>query len=415
MLILFMSVISVLIPHLFMPAVSKVMIEYWQDYADLNAQYIDSMQGMSTLKSLGVSKREGEKLADRAWGFQRESMKNLGISLSDSAVIVACTTIGTAVGIALAAWHMACGKLTYETLLVILFLAGETMKPLNEMNTYWHSSYLGLSVAEELFALLDEPQVLIEGKRYCRLDATVPGMCLQNVFFSYTEKGGKVLKNVTMEMYAGKITALVGKSGSGKSTIVSLLLRFFDAEEGTVMLDGKDVRDFPIEYLRNQISVVFQEPYIFYGTIRENLRMAKPDATDEELTEAAKLANAHEFIMEFQDGYDTLVGERGATLSGGERQRIAIARAILKAAPILILDEATSSVDMVHEAKIQEALNHCMKGKTTIVIAHRLSTIEHADVIYVLEEGCVTGKGTHEELLKGNQVYRRLIEAQKYA
>jgi ABC-type multidrug transport system fused ATPase/permease subunit len=240
-------------------------------------------------------------------------------------------------------------------------------------------------------------------------------MCLQNVFFSYTEKGGKVLKNVTMEMYAGKITALVGKSGSGKSTIVSLLLRFFDAEEGTVMLDGKDVRDFPIEYLRNQISVVFQEPYIFYGTIRENLRMAKPDATDEELTEAAKLANAHEFIMEFQDGYDTLVGERGATLSGGERQRIAIARAILKAAPILILDEATSSVDMVHEAKIQEALNHCMKGKTTIVIAHRLSTIEHADVIYVLEEGCVTGKGTHEELLKGNQVYRRLIEAQKYA
>ncbi len=414
-LILLMAVCSIVIPHLFMPAVSRVMIEYWQEYADLNAQYIDSMQGMNTLKSLGGSKREGEKLAERAWGFARESMANLGISLSDSAVIVACTAVGTAASIALAAYHMAMGRISYESLLVILFLAGETMKPLNEMNNYWHSSYLGLSVAEELFSVLDEPVQVQDGTRYDCLRKELPEIELKKISFRYERETSFVLDSVDLKFAAGKVTAIVGKSGSGKSTIVNLLLRFYDAEKGIIKIEGKDIRDFSIEYLRSKIAVVFQESYLFYGTVRENLLMGNPHASEKEMIEAAKAANAHEFIMGLPNGYETVVGERGATLSGGERQRISIARAILKNAPILILDEATSSVDMIHEGLIQEALNRCMKEKTTIVIAHRLSTIENADNIYVLDQGKVAGSGTHEELLKKNKVYQGLIRAQKYA
>lgn len=415
LLVLIMAVLAIVVPHLFMPAVSRVMIEYWQDYADLNSQYIDSMQGMNTLKSMGVSKREGKKLAERAWRFAGESMKNLGVSLSDSAVIVTCTAIGTAASIAIAAYHMAQGKLSYASLLIILFLAGECMKPLNDMNTYWHSSYLGLSVAEELFAVLDEPVVLNDGKGPNKLTRALPGISLHQVSFHYDRESPDVLKNVDLQFDAGKITAIVGKSGSGKSTIVNLLLRFYDVSSGSILLDGKDLRDYSIEFLRSKIAVVFQESYLFYGTIRENIKMANPKTSDEAMIEAAKTANAHEFIMELPDGYDTIVGERGATLSGGERQRVSIARAILKEAPILILDEATSSVDMIHETLIQEALNRCMEHKTTIVIAHRLSTIEHADRIYVLDQGRLAGCGTHQELLRYNRTYQGLIKAQNYA
>lgn len=414
-LMLLMAVISIIVPHLFMPAVSRVMIKYWQDYADLNSQYIDDMQGMSTLKSLGVSRREGEKLSKRVWAFAGESMKNLSISLSDSAVIVACTTVGTVASVALAAFHMAQGKLEYHALLIILFFSGECMKPLNDLNIYWHGSYLGLSVAQELFSVLDEPIVLEDGILGQRISCALPAVELTGVTFRYEEDAGDALKKVNMTMEPGKVTAIVGKSGSGKSTIVNLLLRFFDATEGIVKIDGKDIRSYSMEYLRSQIAVVFQETYLFYGTVLENIKMARPDASEAEVIEAAKMANAHNFIEALPQGYETIVGERGATLSGGERQRISIARAILKDTPILILDEATSSVDMKNEMHIQEALNRCMKDKTTIVIAHRLSAVEHADRIYVLEKGRVMGYGNHQELLRHNQSYQRLVEAQNYA
>lgn len=413
-LLLLMAILSVIVPHLLMPAVSRVMIEYWQDYADLNAQYIDAMQGMSTLKSLGASQREGKKLEQRAWKFARESLKNLGISLSDSAVIVTCTVVGTSAGIAMAAWHMASGKLPYESLLIILFLAGECMKPINDMNTYWHSSYLGLSVAEELFAVLDESTALKDPIQSRPIPEKLPGMELDRISFKYETDTQIVLNDVKMTFAPGKVTAIVGKSGSGKSTIVNLLLRFYDPQTGAVKFDGYDIREYQMEVLRSQIGVVFQESYLFYGTVRENLLMADPNASEEQMIESAKTANAHEFITRLPNGYDTLVGERGATLSGGERQRISIARAVLKNAPILILDEATSSVDMIHESQIQEALNRIMKNRTTIVIAHRLSTIEHADYIYVMEKGKIVGEGTHAELLEKNQTYQGLIRAQNH-
>lgn len=411
-LILCMAILSVFIPHLFMPAVSRVMIAYWQDYAELNSQYIDSMQGMNTLKSMGASQREGKRLEKKAWKFAAESMKNLNISLSDSAVIVACTTIGAAAGNFLAAYHMVQGYITYESLLMILFFTGECLKPLSDLNTYWHNSYLGLSVAEELFTVLDEPIVIKEGTEFDKKLTNAPKIELQGVTFRYDEKGRDVLEGIDMQFESGKLTAIVGKSGSGKSTIVHLLLRFYDAQKGRIYLNGTDIRDYTTDFLRSQIAVVFQETYLFYGTVRDNLLMANPKACEEELIEAAKAANAHEFIEKLPKGYDTVVGERGASLSGGERQRIAIARAILKNAPILILDEATSSVDMIHESLIQEALKRCMQNKTTIMIAHRLSTIEHADRIYVLDHGKVVGSGTQESLQKENRIYQGLVKAQ---
>ena len=400
LLLLFMSAVTVIVPHIFMPAVSDVMVLYWKEYAQLNAQYIDDMQGMSTLKSLGASKKEGKRLKTQAIGFAAESMRNLGISLSDSTLITICITAGTSISILLSAIHVAQGKIPYAVLIQVLFLAGECLRPMNDLSIYWHNSYTGLSVAEELLYVLDYPV------------SEKPKENLQNTGIS--KKPEIVLQNLSLVFESGKVTAIAGKSGSGKSTIVNLLLGFYETEKNRIQIDGKTLESFEPDYLRSQISVVFQDSFLFYGTVKDNIRMARPEASDAEIMQAAMAANAHEFIVNLPNGYDTLVGERGATLSGGERQRIAIARAILKNAPILILDEATSSVDCKNEQEIQNALKEAMKDRTTLVIAHRMTTIEDADKIYVMQNGHVEGCGTHEELLQKDQIYQNLVRAQSY-
>lgn len=415
LLLLFMSAVTVIVPHIFMPAVSDVMVLYWKEYAQLNAQYIDDMQGMSTLKSLGVSRKEGRRLKTQAIGFAAESMRNLGISLSDSTLITICITAGTSISILLSAIHVAQGKIPYAVLIQVLFLAGECLKPMNDLSIYWHNSYTGLSVAEELLYVLDYPvsEKIKEDLQNTGIGEK-PEIVLQNLSFQYEKDGIDVLKNVDMVFECGKVTAIAGKSGSGKSTIVNLLLGFYETEKNRIQIDGKALGSFEPDYLRSRISVVFQDSFLFYGTVKDNIRMARPEASDAEIMQAAMSANAHEFIVNLPNGYDTLVGERGATLSGGERQRIAIARAILKNAPILILDEATSSVDCKNEQEIQNALKEAMKDRTTLVIAHRMTTIEDADRIYVMQNGCVEGCGTHEELLQKDQIYQNLVRAQSY-
>jgi ATP-binding cassette, subfamily B, bacterial len=205
---------------------------------------------------------------------------------------------------------------------------------------------------------------------------------------------------------------LVGPTGVGKSTLASLIPRFYDVEGGCIRLDGRDIRDYTLKSLRRQISIVLQDVFLFHGTARENILFGRPDATEEEMLEAAKIANAHEFLADLPDGYETIIGERGVKLSGGQKQRLAIARAVLKDAPILILDEATSSVDTQTELLIQEALERLMIGRTTIIIAHRLSTIRSADKIVVLEGSHITQQGTHEELMAELGLYRQLNEVQ---
>jgi ATP-binding cassette subfamily B protein len=233
------------------------------------------------------------------------------------------------------------------------------------------------------------------------------------VHFSYPSRPDlQVLQGFSMEIHPNQVIALVGQSGSGKSTVAALLSRFYDIQQGNILLDGVNIREFSLNWLREQIAVVRQEPILFATSIRENILYGKPSATEEEIIEAAKAANAHQFILEFPEGYETIVGERGVRLSGGQKQRIAIARALLKDPKFLILDEATSALDVESEHLVQEALERLMQGRSSLVIAHRLSTIQHADTVVVLSQGTVVESGSHTELIAQKGVYHRLVEKQ---
>jgi ABC-type multidrug transport system fused ATPase/permease subunit len=264
------------------------------------------------------------------------------------------------------------------------------------MNRMWHNSFLGLSVARELFALLDTAPGVREPDTpdTHSLDGPQAGIEFQGVSFSYNADT-QVLRDVNMKIAPGMAAAISGRSGAGKSTVINLLLRFYDPSSGVILLNGVDIKEYGIEYLQSKIAVVFQDSFLFSGTIRENIRMARPDASDDAVAAAAKSANAHGFISALPDGYDTVISERGSNLSGGERQRVSIARAVLKDAPILLLDEATSSVDMESERLIQESLAKLMENRTSITIAHRAATIQNADRVFVIEDGRLSAQGGH--------------------
>jgi subfamily B ATP-binding cassette protein MsbA len=236
------------------------------------------------------------------------------------------------------------------------------------------------------------------------------GITFKNIWFAYDNE--PVLKDINLEVVKGEVVAIVGRSGAGKTTLCDLIMRFYDPTEGAVLIDGKDIRGISRASLLTHIAVVTQDPFLFNTSIRENLKYGKHGATDDDIMVAARAANIHEFITNLEAGYDTIVGERAVTLSGGEKQRVTIARAIIKDASILILDEATSSLDSESEQAVQAALNNLMAGKTAFIIAHRLSTIQHADKIIVLDDGHIVETGTHSELLKSNGIYKKLYDMQ---
>jgi ATP-binding cassette subfamily B protein/subfamily B ATP-binding cassette protein MsbA len=287
--------------------------------------------------------------------------------------------------------------------------------PVRSLSGAWEaiqSSLAGADRVSDLLAESQEPQnvsgaIPLRGRAHGDIVFT-------KVNFSYIE-GVSVLEDISINIPAHSITALVGPTGVGKSTLVSLMPRFYDVTTGSITLDGRDINLYTLESLRQQISIVLQDVFLFYGTVRENLLFGRPDANEEQMFSAAKAANAHDFINELPQGYDTLIGERGVKLSGGQKQRLSIARAILKDAPILILDEATSSVDTETEMLIQEALERLMHGRTTIIIAHRLSTVRNADQIVVLEDKSIREIGTHEDLIGlEDGLYRRLYTVQRH-
>jgi ABC-type multidrug transport system fused ATPase/permease subunit len=303
--------------------------------------------------------------------------------------------------------------LTVTELLIILLLTAESFRPLKELESAYHASYSAVPSLKAVFEILDTPE---PAQGTARLGLTgPPSVSFDGVTFTYRDRDRPALDGFSLDLAPGERVALVGRSGAGKTTVASLLLRFFDPESGRVAVNGVDVRELPLERLRSLVAVVSQDTYLFHGTVRHNLALARPDATGEEVEAAARAAQAHDFITALPDGYDTVVGERGLKLSGGERQRIAIARALLKDAPILILDEATSSVDAANESAIQDALDTLSGGRTTLMIAHRLSTVQAADRVIVMADGRIAESGPPRELLSGQGAYARLVAAQNGA
>lgn len=387
LVLIIVGILSILIPHFFMPYISNIMIKYWKTYAFLNSQYIDFIQGMTTLKIFNASKEIGIKLEKESKDFAKDSIKNTALSLADSSFIVLFSMLGYSICILIASKNFISLEITYSQLLIILFLISECIKPFYELNMYWHGSYLGFSVAEELFNILDCKNEVNENKGKIYKMSQKPSIKFENLFFKYEDNQDFVLKNINLEINSGECVAIIGKSGSGKSTILNLLMRFFDFEKGNITIDDINIRDFDIKFLRKQISIVFQDTYLFYASVKENLLMANTTASDQEILKAAKLANAHKFIMNLPQGYNSIISEGGKNLSVGQRQRISIARAILKNAPILILDEATSSIDYLNEKEIQYSLEELIKNKTTIIISHKPSITKNVDKIYTLKSG----------------------------
>lgn len=408
-------IVSVVSPTLWDKVMHSVGDNHWESYGDLNSQFVDAMQGMTTLKAFNASDEMGDTLEGQAGKLYHATMKKLNISLLSTSCVSFVSAVGTSLSIGLGAYHLCLGTITVASLTTILFLTTECFRPINDLNTYWHQSFLGFSAAEKMFEFMDTPVTVKNTVRPdLKLGVDAPTWVqFSDVSFSYNAEKGTALKHFSAQIPDKSKVALVGKSGAGKSTVVNLLLRFFDCQEGEILLSGRNIRDFDIRYLRSLISVVFQDTYLFYGTVAENIRLARMDASMEEIEHCCKLANAHQFISELPDGYETIIGERGVRLSGGERQRISIARAILKNAPLLVLDEATSNVDATNESMIQQSLDLLMLEKTTLVIAHRLSTILNSQEVFVLEDGQVVEHGRAEELLETDGAFSALISAQK--
>lgn len=310
--------------------------------------------------------------------------------------------------VAIGGWAVSTGRADVEVLLFILLISGRFYEPLQN---------IGVFLAEFRFATESLRRIasIFQEKALPRVEGYTPprdyGVAFENVSFAYGQR--RVLDDISFHMPEGTVTALVGSSGSGKTTTANLLMRFWDVDSGAIRIGGTDIRAFPQSEFYKLFSVVFQDVYLFNDTVMNNIRMANPEASEEDVVEAACKAHCHEFVVELKNGYETLVGEGGARLSGGERQRIAIARALLKNAPLLVLDEATASVDPENELLIQEALRTLVQNKTLLVIAHRLSTVRGAHQILVLDEGGIGEKGTHEELVRRKGIYNKFWESQE--
>jgi ATP-binding cassette subfamily C protein CydCD len=379
-------------------------------YSAFGADFLDAVQGLATLKAFGQSGERARRLEERARTLFKSTMWVLGTNTLARGITDTGIAVGAAAALALGAYRVGTGAMPLPALLVILMLGVEVFRPLRELRVLLHQGMLGMAAARGIFALLDAAPLVrdhAEGP-----EPADTGITFDAVTFQYPGTGRPVHAELNFAVPPGGRVGFVGASGAGKSTIARLLLRFHDPGRGRVTIGGRDLRELSLAQVRRRIAVVSQDTWLFHGTVEDNIRMGRPEATVDELRAAARAANAEEFIQRLPQGYATVVGERGVRLSGGQRQRVAIARALLRDAPILVLDEALSSVDAESEALIQAALDRLMVGRTTIIFAHRLSSVVGADTILVLDRGQVVERGTHTELLAHRGVYARLMAAQ---
>ena len=384
-----------------------------RSYADFAAEFLDSIQGLGTLKAFGQSTARADLLTGKARELFRRTMWVLGTNVLSRGITDCMIAIGAAAALALGASRVSAGEMELAGLLVILMMGVEIFRPMRDLRAVLHQGMVGMSAAQGIYAILDARQEVADGPGNPEADRLEPAIAFENVTFGYPGARGPAHRDLSFSVAPGERIGVVGQSGCGKTSIVRLLLRFFDPDAGRVTLGGIDLRDMSFAQIRRNISVVNQDTFLFHGTIGENIRMGRPDASREEVEEAARIANIRGFIDTLPDGYDTIIGEKGIKLSGGQRQRVAIARAVLRDTPILVLDEALSAVDADNEAVIQEALDRLMQGRTTLILAHRLSSVIDCDRILAMEEGQVVESGSHGELMGlSGGVYASLMREQ---
>jgi len=380
---------------------------------DINARLQDNLSGIRVIQAFGQEEREMERFAVESESYYQARVQGIRYWSTFFPAMHFVASLGTVIVLGCGAVMVVRGELSLGTMIAFLSYITSLYQPINRLTEIDNVFQQAIAAGERIFELLDVMPEIKDAPDAIELPHIRGEVAFHNVSFRYST-GDEVLRDVTFRMAAGEMVALVGPSGAGKTSIANLLCRFYDPTQGRITVDGHDLRKVKLSSLRKQVAVVLQDTFLFNTTVRENLLYGKPDATDEELITAAKTAYAHDFIMALPDGYDTEIGERGVKLSGGQKQRLALARAILADPRILILDEATSSVDAEAEYLIQQALESVLKGRTSLVIAHRLSTIRDADKIIALEEGRIIEVGDHHELMRHgglySQLYRRQLE-----
>ena len=384
-----------------------------QALAEMQSFLHERVQGMPVIKSFAIEDYTKEKFKEQNVNFLTKALNQTRWTAKSFAVVNTITDLAPLIVMAYAGYQVIHGNLTVGTLAAFIAYVDRLYDPLRRLVNSSTTLTQAIASMDRVFEFIDEKYDITDRSNAIECKDVKGNIVFDHVSFAYNENEPEVLKNINLEIQSGETIALVGMSGGGKSSLVSLISRFYDVTKGRILLDGIDIREFKVRSLRDQIGMVLQDNILFSDSVKNNILLGRPDASDEEVFAAAKAANAHDFIMNLVDGYDTKVGERGVKLSGGQKQRIAIARVFLKNPPILILDEATSALDLESEHLIQEAIEKLAKDRTTFIVAHRLSTITHADRIILIENGQIMESGTHEELMKKQGNYYKLFQVQQ--